>query len=315
MQEILKLKPVFQERIWGGTKLRDYFGYDIPTETTGECWAISAHKNGDCEVTNGPLRGKHLSEVYKDHPELFGGAKTSVFPLLTKILDAKEDLSVQVHPDDEYARREENALGKTECWYIIDCEEDARMIYGHTAETKDELNRMMDEGEWDNLLQSVKIRPGDFFYVPSGTIHALCKGTLVLETQQSSDVTYRVYDYDRMDDKGQKRELHMEEAKKVLSVPHKGSSIVPETFKEENMTRTRYVSSSYFTVEKWVTEGETVKEIEEYKLVSVLGGQGNVNGIPMIKGDHFILTSACKKVKFEGNLEMMVSWIVSDENN
>lgn len=311
MQEILKLKPVFQERIWGGEKLRTYFDYDIPSDHTGECWAISAHKNGDCIIDNGELKGKHLSEVYEKHRELFGSSESPVFPLLTKILDASDDLSVQVHPDDEYAMQNEDDLGKTECWYIIDCEEDAEMIYGHEAKTREELEKRMEEGTWGTLLRRIRIQPGDFFYVPSGTIHALCKGTLVLETQQSSDTTYRVYDYDRVDEKGEKRQLHLEEAKKVLTVPHKDATVKPVIVREGNLTATRYTSTRFFTVEKWTVNGKAEKKPDEFTLVSVLKGEGSVNGLHMKKGDHFILTSACKEAHFTGDLEMIVSWIDS----
>ena len=309
MQEILKLKPIFQERIWGGNKLKEHFGYEIPSDHTGECWAISAHKNGDCIIENGALKGKHLSEVYEKHRDLFGSSESPVFPLLTKILDASDDLSVQVHPDDEYAMQNDNDLGKTECWYIIDCDEDAEMIYGHEAKTRAELEKMMEEGVWDSLLQRIHIKPGDFFYVPSGTIHALCKGTLVLETQQSSDTTYRVYDYDRVDEKGEKRQLHRMDAKKVLTVPHKDSTVKPVTVREGNLTVTKYTSTRFFTVEKWTVSGKADKKLDEFALVSVLSGEGRINGLAVRKGDHFILTSRCKEAHFEGELEMIVSWI------
>lgn len=309
MQEILMLKPIFQERIWGGTRLRDYFGYDLESEQTGECWAISAHRNGDCRILNGELKGQTLSKVYEDHRELFGGSESPVFPLLTKILDASNDLSVQVHPDDEYALKHEDDLGKTECWYIIDCDEGAEMIFGHQARTREELGKMIDEGKWSDLLQRIRIKPGDFFYVPSGTIHALCKGTLVLETQQSSDTTYRVYDYDRTDDEGKKRDLHIEEAKKVSTVPHVGSTVKPEMRVLGNLTTTRYVSSEFFTVEKWAVNGVSEKHLEAFTLVSVLSGTGFVNGMKIEKADHFILTSRCKEVTLDGSMELVVSWV------
>lgn len=136
-REPLFLEPVFQERIWGGTRLAEQFGYRIPSERTGECWAISAHPNGQTTVKNGPFQGKMLGELWDEHRELFGHFPSDRFPLLTKILDANDDLSVQVHPDDEYARTYENGeLGKTECWYVIDCEEDAEIVFGHHARTK-----------------------------------------------------------------------------------------------------------------------------------------------------------------------------------
>lgn len=161
--EPLFFKPVFKERIWGGTALAD-FGYTIPSQRTGECWAFAAHQNGQSVVQNGMYKGFTLSELWEHHRHLFGQLEGDRFPLLTKILDADQDLSVQVHPNDEYANIHENGeLGKTECWYIIDCQKDAEIIYGHNATTKEELTVMIERGEWDELLRRVKVKPGDFF--------------------------------------------------------------------------------------------------------------------------------------------------------
>ncbi|NLB19547.1 MAG: mannose-6-phosphate isomerase, class I, partial [Clostridium sp.] len=301
--------PIFQERIWGGTKLKDYFNYSIPSDHTGECWAISAHKNGDCTVANGPLKGQTLSSVYEGHRELFARSESPVFPLLTKILDASENLSVQVHPDDSYAMQNENDLGKTECWYVIDCEEGAEIIYGHNASSRDDLIKMIDEGNWEYLLNRVKVKPGDFFYVSAGTIHALGAGTLILETQQSSDTTYRVYDYDRSDEKGQQRDLHIDEAKKVLSVDTHDSCVNEIVEIQGNLTTTQFVSTRFFTVEKWETKGTAIKAIENFTLVSVIEGAGQVNDLDITKGDHFILTSICDTAKFTGDLTMIISYL------
>jgi mannose-6-phosphate isomerase len=307
MQDLLKLKPIFQERIWGGTRLRDQFDYEIPSDQTGECWAISAHRNGDCTIENGVLQGKKLSEVYHNHRDLFNNCDHPTFPLLTKILDASNDLSVQVHPDDEYGLKHENDLGKTECWYIIDCDEGAEMIFGHHAKTKEELIVMIENNEWDAFLKRIKIKPGDFFYVPSGTLHALCKGTLVLETQQSSDTTYRVYDYDRTDDKGNKRDLHIKQAIDVTTVPHQDTNVLPQVIEEQGVQTTRFVSSKFFTVEKWLVNGQMHQAVNKFLLVSVLDGEGLINGDKIMKGDHFIVTSQCKDITIEGDLELIVS--------
>ncbi len=192
-REPIFLQPVFKERIWGGRALAETFGYEIPYDKTGECWAISAHPHGQSVVRDGVYAGFTLGQLWEQHRELFGNVSGDRFPLLTKILDANADLSVQVHPDDAYARvHERGELGKTECWYIIDCEEGAELIYGHHAQSKEEFRAWVEQGAWDQLLRRVKIHPGDFFFVPSGTIHALGAGTLVLETQQSSDTTYRL---------------------------------------------------------------------------------------------------------------------------
>ena len=158
-----------------------------------------------------------MGELWEKKREIFGGMKQESFPLLIKILDVTSDLSIQVHPGDEYAYTHENGeLGKTECWYIIHCEENSEIVFGHNANTKEELINMIENKQWDRLLRREKIKPGDFFYVPAGTIHALCKGTLVLEIQQSSDTTYRVYDYDRVDKDGNLRELHLDKAIDVI---------------------------------------------------------------------------------------------------
>ncbi|CAM2937297.1 mannose-6-phosphate isomerase, class I [Paenibacillus sediminis] len=307
------LTPVFKDRIWGGTLLRDRFGYNIPSETTGECWAISAHPHGQSVVAEGIYKGKTLGELWKEHRELFGGAEGHTFPLLTKILDANSDLSVQVHPNDEYANKYENGeLGKTECWYIIDCKENTDIIYGHNVQSKEELIRMIERGEWNNLLRRVKIKPGDFFYVPSGTIHALCEGTLVLETQQSSDTTYRFYDYDRTDDQGNKRELHLNKAIDVTTVPHVDDARLPTVIEKEYAVITSFIKNKYFSVYKWKVTGEQVfTQDQPYLLCSVIEGEGLLihDGIEyeLNKGAHFILPAKLGSYSIKGKCELIVS--------
>src|SRR5690554_5282338 len=209
MKDIVFLEPIFKSAIWGGEKLKSIFGYDIPNDHTGECWAISAHKNGDCLIASGQYKGKTLSWLWDNHRELFGNIQGDVFPLLIKIIDAKADLSIQVHPDDKYAMVNENgSLGKTECWYILDCDEDAKIVIGHNARNKDELKAMIKDNRWQELIKLKPIKKGDFFQINPGTVHAIKGGTVLLETQQSSDVTYRLYDYDRLDN-GKPRELHI----------------------------------------------------------------------------------------------------------
>ncbi len=309
----LFLKPVFKERIWGGTALLNQFGYEIPTELTGECWAISAHPNGPSVIENGPYTGITLDELWKKQPQLFGNPREEVFPVLTKILDANADLSVQVHPADEYAKIHENGdLGKTECWYILDCKEGADMIFGHNAKSKEELIQQIHEGKWSDLLRRVKIKPGDFFYVPSGTIHALCEGTLVLETQQSSDTTYRVYDYDRRDNEGNLRELHLEKAIDVSTVPHQETGVTPKVEKRENATVTTFIESEFFSVYKWDIHGKTsFSQGRHYLLVSVVDGEGTLihagERYPLKKGTHFILPVGFGEFELDGNVELIVS--------
>ncbi|SHR22711.1 phosphomannose isomerase-like protein [Mycobacteroides abscessus subsp. abscessus] len=309
----LFLQSVFKERIWGGTQLKKEFGYEIPCDQTGECWAISAHPHGPSTIQNGPFAGQTLDTLWKEHPELFGHPSEEVFPLLTKILDANMDLSVQVHPDDTYALVNENGeLGKTECWYIIDCKDDAEVIFGHKAQTKEEFNQLVEEGRWSELLCRVKIKPGDFFYVPSGTLHALCEGTLVLETQQSSDTTYRVYDYGRRDDQGNLRELHLEKALMVTNIPHQSEEKRITVDTKGDATITTFIQSEFFSVFQWEVKGcATFHADERYLLVSVIKGDGELFheevSYPLTKGAHLIIPAGMGEFEIKGKCQLIVS--------
>lgn len=313
MTEPIFLDPVFKERIWGGTALRDQFHYDIPSEHTGECWGISAHPNGPSIVKNGTYKGKTLAELWEESRELFGNQEGNEFPLLVKILDAATDLSVQVHPNDAYAQKRANEpFGKTECWYIIDCEEGAELVYGHHAKSREEFEQMIEEGKWDELLRHVKIMPGDFFYVPSGTIHAIGTGTLILETQQSSDITYRVYDYNRRDESGNTRDLHIEQSIEVTNIPHHDPDFEPCVTNTENMVSTKLVSEKHFTVYQWELTGESTKQLDvPYLLVSVLDGEGTIEigegRHPFKKGDHFIIPATVNAYTLSGNAKFITS--------
>ena len=312
MSEPLFLQSVMQEKIWGGTKLRDEFGYKIPSDKVGEYWAISAHPHGVSTIKNGRFAGMGLDQLYAEHRELFGNSSEPVFPLLTKILDANDWLSVQVHPDNHYAMEHEGELGKTECWYVIAADEGAEIIYGHNAKSREELRQQIEKKEWDKLLTKVPVKAGDFFYVPSGTMHAIGSGILILETQQSSDTTYRVYDFDRKDDEGNLRELHLEKSIDVLNIGAPANSR-PVTVKADDLTSTLLVASDFFAVYKWEVSGKVdIEKTAAYLLVSVLAGRGvlTVDGetYPIAKGDHFILPSDVEEWTFEGkNLEMIVS--------
>ena len=312
MSEPLFLQSVMHEKIWGGTKLRDEFGYEIPSDKVGEYWAISAHPNGVSTVKNGRFAGQKLDTLYAEHRELFGDRSEPVFPLLTKILDANDWLSVQVHPDDAYGLKHEGELGKTECWYIIAADEGAEIIYGHNAKSKEELREQIESKNWDQLLTKVKVKAGDFFYVPSGTMHAIGSGILILETQQSSDTTYRVYDFDRKDDAGNLRELHLEKSIDVLNIGEPANSR-PVNLQVDNLSSTLLVANDFFAVYKWELTGQAdFNKTADYTLNSVLNGQGQltVDGqvYPIHKGDHFILPSDVASWKLEGHdLEMIVS--------
>jgi mannose-6-phosphate isomerase len=309
----LFLQPVFKERIWGGNRLKTEFGYDIPSDKTGECWGISAHPHGPSVIKNGPLAGLTLMDAWREHRDWFGDLNVDEFPLLTKILDAEDDLSVQVHPDDFYARKVEKVpYGKSECWYIIDCEEDAEIVFGHHADSKESFRAMVEEGAWDKLLRRVKVKPGDFFYVPSGTIHAIGRGIIILETQQSSDITYRVYDYRRKDANGNERELHLDSAISVTHFPDRNLPLHYEVVRESRGVVTTLVTEKYFTVYHWDVRGHITRAMDKpFMLASVIRGDGelSVEGktYPIRKGDHFIIPSGVWEVEIHGTCELIVS--------
>lgn len=308
MKEILFLEPVLKEMIWGGDKLSKEFQYKIPSSHTGECWAISAHKNGDCKITNGIFENKTLSWLWENHKELFGNSKDNVFPLLVKIIDAKEDLSIQVHPDDEYAKIHENgSLGKTECWYILDCKEDATIVIGHYAKNKEELKQMILEKQWNDLIRIQPIKKGDFFQITPGTVHAIKGGTLILETQQSSDITYRLYDYDRLQN-GQPRELHLEKSIDVIQCPYTQTALERKKTSLSNGEKEELIKCDFYTVQKLNLWGKNVfEQTENFTLFSVIEGTGKIDDILIKKGDHFILPAGYGTYSIDGNIQLILS--------
>ena len=310
MREIIFLEPVFKSMIWGGNKLATDFGYQIPDDHTGECWAISAHKNGDCLIRNGSYQGRTLSWLWQNHREEFGNEKGEVFPLLIKIIDAKNDLSIQVHPDDEYARERENgALGKTECWYILDCDEDGEIVIGHNARDKNELENMIHNNRWQELIRVRKIKKGDFFQIEPGTVHAIKKGTVILETQQNSDITYRLYDYDRLDH-GKPRELHIDKSIDVIRCPHIDAAVGEVTQTYADYDRKELIHCGFYTVEKLEIHGEQeFIQDKSFLNVSVIDGSGFIDGYQLKKGDCFILPFQYGSYKLTGNMELILSYL------
>ena len=311
MEKILRLKPFFSHTIWGGTRLREEYGYDEPGEDIGECWGISAHPSGDDTVIGGEFDGKKLSELWQDHRELFGNVPGDRFPLLVKIIDAKADLSIQVHPDDAYAGEHENgSLGKMECWYVLDCTEGATLVVGHNARTKAELESMIREGRWSNFIRQIPVKKGDFIQINPGTVHAIKGGIMVLETQQSSDITYRVYDYDRLQN-GKPRQLHIQQSIDVITVPAASAEDSVKHLADTPVNEpVEMYSCEYYTVSKLSVEGEyTFTQDAPFLNVSILEGSGTLLGQTVKKGDHLILTADAGKVDCKGSFEMIVSHI------
>ncbi|WP_436894339.1 type I phosphomannose isomerase catalytic subunit [Staphylococcus gallinarum] len=309
----LFLKPIFHEKIWGGTKLRD-LGYDITSDKTGEAWGIAAHPNGNCEILNGPYKGQTLANLWNEHRELFGDFPSKDFPLMTKIVDATESLSVHVHPDDAYAfEMEAGQYGKSECWYIIAAEEDAEIVYGLNVDHKEEAIDVIDDAAFDSAFNKVKVKPGEFYFIPAGTVHSIGAGVLVYETMQSSDVTYRIYDYDRTEN-DTKRTLDHDKAKDVIEISTENINIATDTEIIENHRRTQLVSNDFFTMVKWEISGTlNYMKPREFVLVSVIGGEGQVivdgTVFDVTQSQNFILTSDDLDTIFEGDFELIISYL------
>lgn len=307
---LIFLEPLFKERIWGGTRLKTDYGFHIPNNHTGECWAISAHPHGDTLVREGEYKGLPLSKLWEQHPELFANTVTRQFPLMIKIIDAHDDLSVQVHPDDKLAQLVEDDQGKAECWYIIDAKKDAKIIYGHSAKTKEEFKHKANQQEWNSLLTTTPVKRGDHFDVPAGTVHAIGAGVLILEVQQSSDVTYRIYDFDRKDSSGQLRELHLDKAFAAVTAPHKKTDANQNQQRKlgESAIFTPIASNEHFSSCKLDISGRLDLKISaQYLLVSVINGSGVINDCNVKKGDSFIVPNSIRNLIVDGFVSLIVA--------
>jgi len=223
------LLPAAKDYLWGGSRLNDDFNIGIDIEPFAEAWVCSTHPDGESIVVG----GEKLSSVLKSHPEYLGSHATVLnrgeLPILIKLIDAKRDLSIQVHPNDEYAKTHENgALGKSEMWYILDAGKGSELVYGFNRSVKEEqIRKSLDDGTIINLLNHIKVHKNDLFYIESGTVHAIGAGCLLAEIQENSNLTYRLYDYQRMDKHGQTRELHVDKALRVMKMTSSSSPRQP----------------------------------------------------------------------------------------
>lgn len=311
---ILKLAPVFKDYLWGGTKLRDEYGFESNFDKLAEGWMLSCHKDGQNTITNGIFANQTLSEVVKNNPNFLGenGKKFEYFPILIKLIDAKQDLSVQVHPDNEYAMRVENEYGKTECWYILDCEEDAELIYGFNRElTNEEFRKAVKENTFLDAVNKVKVKKGDLFFIEAGTLHAIGKGILLAEIQQNSNTTYRVYDYGRLGTDGKPRELHTEKAIDVTicTPPTRDANPEGELIIKDGFTRQLLTKCDLFNVEKiTVTEAFTdIADNQSFVSVLIIDGTGKIDNIEIKKGDSLFIPANYGEFQISGNIEAIIT--------
>jgi mannose-6-phosphate isomerase len=263
----LQFQPILKDRIWGGTKLKTYLNKSITSEITGESWEISTVENDVSVVVNGVFKGKSLNELINEFPEQVLGTKVykqfgRQFPLLFKYLDAREDLSIQVHPNDELAKKRHKSFGKTEMWYVMQADKDAKLIIGFKEKSSPEeyLKSLKDKTIID-ILDIKKVKQGDVFFLETGTVHAIGAGTVIAEIQQTSDITYRIYDFDRVDANGKTRELHVDLALEAIN--YNVVEAQKEYSKVENSSN-EMVNSQYFTTNFIPLEGKvTIDENKE----------------------------------------------------
>jgi mannose-6-phosphate isomerase len=245
----LTFDPIFKDRIWGGTKLKDYLNKPISSKITGESWELSTVPNDVSVINNGAFKGKNLNEIIELYPEEILGKVIynqfgKQFPLLFKYLDAREDLSIQLHPNDELAKKRHNSFGKTEMWYVMQADENARLIVGFKEDSsKEEYLHHIENKNLLSLLNEVTVKKGDVFFLETGTIHAIGAGVMLAEIQQTSDITYRIYDWDRVDANGNERELHTELALDAINYKTTESQKKYESLINKS---TNIVDCSYF---------------------------------------------------------------------
>ena len=282
---IFKLQPILLDKIWGGTQLKKT--YDSHLNNIGEVWGISAHPSFSNTLNN---TSQTLRNLYNNERHYFGNYPSDEFPILMKLIDAKEDLSVQVHPDDQYAKQF-NSLGKEECWLVLDAKKDASILIGHQAPDKPTLSNAINSQTLMSKLNIYPVKKGDYFYIPAGTVHAILKDTLILEVSQSSDITYRLYDYDRKDQKGNTRELHIKESLDVINIPD--TQII-----KKHINR-------YFKFYVLELNGEKTFLADQYgDYIGITEGEGFINNVPCHFGDFFMISSLDTYV-LQGNVKFV----------
>lgn len=305
----IKFENIYFEKVWGGRDL-EKFRDNLPKGDIGESWDIACHDNGTGVVANGSLKGKNFKELIKVHREdIFGKEfNEETFPLLIKLINSNENLSVQVHPNDEYGMKNENSVGKTECWYVIDAKEDASLIIGTKDCSKEVFEKAIENGNTEDYLNKISVKKGDFFFVPSGMVHAICEGVVIAEIQQNSDITYRVYDY------GRPREIHVEKALDVIDFSLKPISSLDEVSELGENKFTKLCECEYFAVTKVEIEKElSVTKGDEFYTYTCVDGKCDFIGegfnVSLSTGDSVLIPSQLSNYKIEGKVTLLKSTI------
>ncbi|WP_027405979.1 type I phosphomannose isomerase catalytic subunit [Anaerovibrio sp. RM50] len=317
------LKPTGKDYIWGGRRLNDDFAKNIDLSPLAETWECSTHPDGPSYAVGGHFDGKRLSEILKEHPDFLGThPKTQgELPILIKFIDANKDLSVQVHPDDEYAQKYENGqLGKSEMWYVLDAKDDSTLVYGlsHNVDA-DTMRSSIEKGTLEKHLQKVPIKHDDVFFIEAGTIHAIGAGALVAEIQENSNLTYRLYDYDRVDKEGNKRPLHVDKALAVANL--KGTAKPRQPIRAvkylEGCANELLCRCKYFEVNRMLVNTERVRQLVEYRadetsfrVLLCTNGCGTLfinesEYIKVFRGDCIFFPANSETIKIHGKMQFL----------
>lgn len=310
--------PILQDRIWGGTKLRDDLGKDIPTPTTGESWELSAVPGNVSVVKNGAYAGKSLADLLEQYPDEVLGTAVHArfgkqFPLLFKFLDAREDLSIQVHPNDALAKERHNSFGKTEMWYVMQADEGSRIIVGfnHKSSPEEYLEKL-ESKQLIDILNQVPAKKGDVYFLETGTIHAIGGGIVIAEIQQTSDITYRIYDWDRVDANGNGRELHVELA---LDAMNYDLTDTEKTYAKEENKSNNMVDCPYFTTNYVPLNGsaEVTRTGETFTVYICTEGEYSLTvageTYTFKKGDTVLVPAAVTAYTLAGNATLLEIYI------
>lgn len=308
MKYPVKLKPVTKQIIWGGTRLSTEYGIGTPGEKTAEAWELTCRPDGVNEIENGEYAGRPFSEYIKENPDFISeGFSADRFPLLIKLIDAEADLSIQVHPDDEYAAAHTDDLGKTEMWYIVSAAPDAKIIYGLKRKySAGEIRAAISAGTLEELMNYVPVKAGEAYFIPSGMVHAICHGILIAEIQQNSNITYRVYDYNRRQPDGSLRALHVEDALAVI-----------ERFDENSVKSVHegdiIAKCKYFTVRRVSLSGSKSLFADKKSFISLLCTDGSAKIIygeeeyRLSKGESYFIPAGMGNFDLSGDAEVIVT--------
>ena len=321
----IKFKPLYKANIWGGRNL-EKLNKQLPSGIVGESWEIAAHPDGMGVIANGLFENMTLEQLVQKYKSDIIGTKLpqkhlDKFPLLIKLIDANNDLSVQVHPTDNYANKNENGeYGKNEMWYVVDCKPNARLVYDvKSSIDKSAFKNAIRNNLVEDALNFVKVKPGDCFNIPAGLVHAIGTGLIICEIQQNSNTTYRVFDYNRVDKNGNKRQLHIEKALDVIDFSHnyEYTKLPGLVIKDKSIITKYIVANKYFAVEHITISGITKMNThdERFYTYTILKGTGKINNIAVTMGESILVPAKLGKYTLSGNFEAIKSYVPDIEKN